>query len=311
MRVTANTFPQSLVDQLSSLATRQNQLQNQAATGQRVQLPEDDPAAFRRTLDMQGEGRAEAQYRQNLDRLDELAKANFQVMKGLTTISDRAGELAILADGAKSPAQLETYGIEVTQLLKQAVQLANTKFRGGYLLSGTRSDQPPFVLSSNAAGQVTGVTYQGNDATAESEVAEGVTVAAGSLGANATGTGPRGLITDTRFGADFFNHLIALQDNLNAGDAAAITATTRPNLLKDEDNLILHFGINGTLQARLESMRGLSQTRSDSLEVMVSREVDADLAQTLVQLSQTQTAYQAALQSGATILSKSLLDYLR
>lgn len=311
MRVTANTFPQSLVDQLSSLATRQNQLQNQAATGQRIHLPEDDPTAIRRTLDWQSDGRAETQYRQNIDRLGELAQANYQVMKGLKTISDRASELAIQADGTKSPEQLKTYGIEVTQLLRQAVQLANTQFRGGYLLGGTRSDQAPFVLSGNANGQVTDVTYQGNAGTAESEVAQGVTLAAGSLGANSTGAGPRGLITDTRFGADFFKHLISLQDNLNAGNTAAITSITQPDLLKDEDNLVLHFGISGTLQARLESMRGVSQTRSDSLEVMVSREVDADLAQTLVQLNQTQTAYQAALQSGATILSKSLLDYIR
>lgn len=311
MRVTANTFPQSLVDQLSSLATRQNRLQNQASTGQRIQLPEDDPTAFRRTLDLQNEGRAEGQYRQNIDRLGELAQANYQVMKGLKTISDRASELAIQADGTKSSAQLKTYGIEVTQLLKQAVQLANTQFSGGYLLGGTQSDRPPFTLASNAEGQVTGVTYQGNVGAAEAEVAAGVTLSAGSLGANSTGAGPRGLITDTRFGADFFNHLIALQDNLNSGDTAAITGTTRPDLLKDEDNLVLHFAINGTLQARLESMRGLSQTRSDSLETMVSREVDADLAQTLVQLHQTQTAYQAALQSGATILNKSLLDYIR
>jgi len=38
--------------------------------------------------------------------------------------------------------------------------------------------------------------------------------------------------------------------------------------------------------------------------------VDADLAQTLVRLNQTQTAYQAAMQSGAQLLQSSLLDYL-
>ena len=50
MRVTANTFPNSLLNQLSSLATRQNRLQNQAATGQRVQFPEDDPGIRRRHI---------------------------------------------------------------------------------------------------------------------------------------------------------------------------------------------------------------------------------------------------------------------
>ena len=52
MRVTANTFPNALLNQLSSLSQRQNKLQNQAATGQIVSLPEDDPVAMRRILDM-------------------------------------------------------------------------------------------------------------------------------------------------------------------------------------------------------------------------------------------------------------------
>ncbi|HKX61206.1 MAG TPA: hypothetical protein VJS65_05170 [Verrucomicrobiae bacterium] len=52
MRVTANTFPNALLNQLSSLGQRQNKLQSQAATGQIVSLPEDDPVAMRRILDM-------------------------------------------------------------------------------------------------------------------------------------------------------------------------------------------------------------------------------------------------------------------
>ena len=38
---------------------------------------------------------------------------------------------------------------------------------------------------------------------------------------------------------------------------------------------------------------------------------NARLAQTIVRLNQTQTAYQAALQSAGRIMSSSLLDYLR
>jgi flagellin-like hook-associated protein FlgL len=55
----------------------------------------------------------------------------------------------------------------------------------------------------------------------------------------------------------------------------------------------------------------LSNRDHAALEAGISQEADADLAQTIVQLTQTQTAYQAALQSGGQILSQSLLDYLR
>ena len=311
MRVTANTFPNTLVDQLNDLAVRQNRLQNQAATGQRIQNPEDDPAAMSRVLDLQAEGRAVGQYRRNIANLREQAQSNYQVLRGLKQISDRAGELAILADGTKSPEDLRNYATEVTELIKHAAQLANTKFRGDYLLGGTRNDQPPFVSTLNASSQVTAVTYQGNQSVAENEIADGITVSAQTLGANSTGSGPRGLIADSRFGADFFNHLISLQNHLLAGDTASIASTDRPALAADEENILVQVSGNGVLQSRLEATESTAAQRAGSLEVLVSKEVDVDLSQVLVRLNQTQTAYQAALQSGAKLLNISLLDYIR
>ena len=204
------------------------------------------------------------------------------------------------------------YAAEVSQLLQQGVQQANAKNRGDYLLAGTRTDQPPFVAATNASGQITSVNYQGNTSLAESEIAEGVTLTAQALGANTSGTGPRGLITDSRAGADLFGHLIALQNHLLAGDTAAIATTDRPQLARDEENLIFHLGTNGAIQSRLEASQSLAAHRALSLEGLTSQEADADLAQTLVRLNQTQNAYQAALQSGATMLKQSsLLDFLR
>jgi flagellar hook-associated protein 3 FlgL len=311
MRVTANTFPDSLVDQLARLTTRQYRLQNQAATGQRIELPEDDPTAVQRVLDLQTESKTLAQYRRNAATLKEQSQATYQVVHDLKKISDRAGELAILADGTKSPDELKVYAIEVTNLIKHAAQVANSKFRGAYLLSGTLTDHPPFVLATDSDGNATSVSYQGNQSLAESEIAPGVTVSAQSIGANSTGSGPRGLITDTRFGADFFNHLITLQNHLLAGDTAAIAATDRAQLSADEENLVLHASENAVVQSRLETAGLAARQRTESLEVLISNEADADLAETLVRLNQTQNAYQAALQSGARLLQSSLLDYLR
>ena len=311
MRVTANTFPNALVDQLGKLATRQNRLQNQAATGQRVSLPEDDPAAMRRVMDFQTESRSLSQFHKNIAVLEDVASASYDGIKALKTINDRAREIAILADDPRSQKELDTYATEVNQLIQQAVQITNAQYKGNYLFAGTLSNQPPFVATANASGQVTAVAYQGNVSVAASEIAAGVTVSAQVVGANTTGAGPRGLITDSRSGADLFNHLISLQTNLRAGNRAAITATDQANLAQDGENFLVHIGDNGAIQQRLETTDALAGKRSLSLEKAVSQEADADLAQTIVRLNQTQTAYQAALQSGARILGQSLLDYLR
>jgi len=311
MRVTANTFPNSLINQLTSLSTRQNKLQNQAATGQLVQLPEDDPVAMRRILDLQAEGKTVGQYQRNIDRHQELAVASFSSIKALKSVSDRAREVSISADGLKSRDELNIYAKEFTELIKSAVQTANAKNRSDYLFGGTLNDQPPFVMTTDADGNVTGVTYQGNTTLAESEIASGVTLSAQNIGENTSGSGPRGLIADSRAGADFFNHLISLQNNLLSGNVAAIESTDRVNLGQDEDNFLFHLGNNGAIQSRLEATAAMATQRTDTLESLVSKEADADLAQTLVRLNQTQTAYQAALQSAGKILNSSLLDYLR
>lgn len=311
MRVTANTFPNSLLNQLTSLSQRQNKLQNQAATGQLVQLPEDDPVAMRRVLDMQAEAKSVGQYQRNIDRHQELATASFNSIKALKNVSDRVREISISADGLKSQDELNLYAKEVTELIKTAVQAANTKNRGDYIFSGTLSNVAPFELAEDANGNVVSVVYNGNTTLAESEIASGITLSAQNIGENNSGSGARGLVTDNRVGADFFNHLISLQNNLLAGDVATIESTDRVNLGNDEDNFLYHLGTNGAIQSRLEATDTISTNRTDTLETLVSNEVDADLAQTLVRLNQTQTAYQAALQSAGKILGSSLLDYLR
>jgi flagellar hook-associated protein 3 FlgL len=162
MRVTANTFPNALVNQLSALTIRQNRLQNQVATGQRVQFPEDDPAAMRRVLDLQAESGAVSQYQRNIAWLQELADVSYAQMKGLKKLSDRAGEIATLADGTRPQDELTIFANEINGIIKQAVQAANAQHRGNYLFSGTTSNVSPFAMTTDADGKVTAVTYQGN-----------------------------------------------------------------------------------------------------------------------------------------------------
>jgi flagellar hook-associated protein 3 FlgL len=311
MRVTANTYSSSLISQLNSLASRQLKLQTQAATGQRVQLPSDDPAAMRRVLNLQAEARNVDQYQRNIQRHRELAATAYTSLKSLKNISDRANEIAMRADGLKSPEELAIFAGEINQLLQQAVQLANAQQGGSHLFAGTRSDQPPFGLVTDAAGRITAVNYQGNDALAPTEIGEGVTLSVLVAGTGAGGTESRGLITDSTSGADFFSHLISLRDHLLAGDVAAIATTDHAQLVQDGENFIFHLGRNAAIQSRLEAAASLMNARAVALESRVSHEADADLADTLVRLNQTQTAYQAALQSGARLFDRSLMDFLR
>jgi flagellar hook-associated protein 3 FlgL len=312
MRIAFNTFPDSVKGQLATLIAQENRLQNEVATGKRISQLDDDPAAMRQVLDLQTQDSQIAQYRKNIASLQTQATSSYNAISGLQTISARAGEIATLADGTRSPQELSAYATEVNQLIQQGVQLMNSTGQSGYLFGGTQTSQPPFVATTDASGNVTSVTYQGNESVPTAEIAAGAPVAVQVPGANTTGSGPAGLITDSRSGADFFNHLIALQNHLRAGDTASISSSDTPALAKDEDNITSQIADNSLVQSHLSAADSLASTQSLSVKEAVSQESDADLAQTLTQLSATQTAYMAALQSGAQLLgqSQSLLTYI-
>jgi len=313
MRVTFNSFSDSFLGQLGSLKAQQNQLQNQVATGKRVTQLADDPGAMCQVLDAQSQNSQVAQYQQNIASLQTTATASYNAISSLQTLSARAGEIATLAgNGASSQQVRNTYATEVNQLIQQGVQLMNSQSAGSYLFGGTLSSAAPFTASTDASGNVTGVTYNGNATVPAAEIASGLTVSAQAPGVNNSGTGPAGLITDSRSGADFFNHLIALRNDLQSGNTSAITSTDSAALTKDEDNITLQMGANGLMQSQLTNASTLATAQSSSLTQTVSQASDADLATTMTELSSAQTAYQAALQTGGAMLSKnlSLLDYI-
>lgn len=311
MRVASSTLPGNLVQQLHDLGNRQNRLQTQAATGQRIRWGEEDPTAMRQALELRSEANANTQYGRNINGLQARLGSALDATQGIQKIITRAGEIATLADGTKSPQQLQAYAAEIDQLIRQAAQTANTRQGSEYIFGGTRTDRPPFVVADDAEGRVASVNYQGTSEVAELDIGPSTTVSVQTPGANAGTTGRSGLVTDARSGADLFNHLIAFRQHLQDGDTEAIAKTDRPALTQDQDHLLGQLAESGALQARLEVAASTLTGQATELRNAYSRVADADIAATITELTTTQTAYRAALQSGAGLLQTSLMDYLR
>ena len=298
MRVTNTTLSENIVRQIQQLGTNQAKLQTQVATGQRIFRPEDDPTAVGRVLNLESEQREIAQYLSNADRALEITQASFAGLQQLKKISDRASEIGTLGAGALSADASRAYASEVNQLLEQTLQFANTKFRNDYIFAGNRVDSAPFVATRDASGSITGVAYAGSGEPAAIQLSENASISPGAT------SGTNGDI------GDFLNSLVALRDALATQNSTDLT-TAQTNLATAEDELVSALASHGGIQTRIEANRAQQQDRADNLEVLVSAEVDADLPSTIVRLTQTQTAYQAALQSAANIMRISLLDYIR
>lgn len=312
MRIAGTSYTESMINQLNVLSTQQYLLQSQISTGQRIQAPEDDPAGMAQALSLQADTSAQTQYAQNISNLQTSANTAYSAMQQLKTISDRAGEIATLADGTATSAQLQSYASELNQLIQQSVQVANTKDGDSYAFSGTRSDVQPFTATRDANGNVTAVSYQGNTNVSQAEIAQGTTLSVGVPGANTTGSGPRGLLADSRYGADFFNHLIALQKDLASGNTANISKVDQPALSKDEDNLIYQISNNGVLQSRLDSAATSASNLQSALQQSLTKVAGVDVTKAITDLSQAQSTYQAALASSSVLLQlqQSVMVYL-
>ena len=302
MRIAGTSYTDSMVSHLNLLSAQEYQLQNEASTDQSISAPEDDPAGMAAALNLQAQNSAVTQYAQNITTLQTRATTAGSALTSLQTLTDRASEIATSADGATSPAALQADATEVTQLIQQAAQLMNSKNGSQYVFGGTDSSQAPFTVSTDANGNVTAVTYSGNTAVTQSQIAANTTMSVDVPGENNSGSGARGVVSDSRYGADLFNHLIALQNDLQSGNTSAITSTDAANLSKDDDNIIWQVANNGAAQSRLTAAASFASTQQSGLQTSLTNVAGADLAQTLTQLTQAQNAYQVALQTSSQIL---------
>lgn len=310
MRVTNSSFTDSLVSHLQRISRRQSELQNSVSTGQRIGSPADDPLAAAEVLRLKEQTGAAGQYQKNIQNQLEFATVSHSSIRSLTKVLDRAMEIAMTTDSLDSPGDMRTFATEIDELIEQAVQYGNASHRGEFIFAGTKSDAKPFEAVLDESGRITSVTFSGNTEINKAEIAPGVLVGSRVVGENTSGAGDRGLLTDSRYGADFFGHLIDLRDKLMNGDVAGVAAS-REILKQDEENLIFHIGDNASLQSRLEASLKSAKSEKIALEGEISKRADADLAETIVMLTQNQTSYQAALQSAGSVLNLTLLDFLR
>lgn len=302
MRVAGTSYTGSMTNQINLLAAQQYKLQSQATTGQSITAPEDDPAGIAQALGLQTDASNVAQYAQNISTLQSHSNLIADALSRLKTISDKVSEIAVGSDGTSTSPELQANATTTTQLIQQAVDIMNTKDGDQYLFGGTASGQPPFAMTKDASGNVTGVTYQGNTSVTDNEIGLNSTITVDAPGENNSGTGARGVVSDSRYGADFFNHMISLQNHLISGDTTSIQSVDDPNLTKDSDNLVYQVGNNAAALSRLDLASSAASSKQSALNTSLNSVAGADLTQTLTQLTQAQNAYQIALQSSSSIM---------
>ena len=297
MRVTSNTFPQSLIDHLHGLGGRLGSLQDQTATGQRITRPEDDPIAVGRVMDLRESKSLLAQYERNAARAANINNTSIAGVRSLINLSDRAGEIAVLGKDLMGQDAASAYAAELDQMIEQAVQNGNMKFAGEAVFGGTIGAANPFDPTRDGDGKIIAITNNGMVEGASFQISEGTELSPFTNQSENDGI------------ANFIDRLISLRNALETGTDDSVRSAGA-ELGKSEDDLLVMLSSLGAIQMRIGVESARNATQYGEMDTEISRQADVDLAESLVELGRVETAYQAALQSSARVMNMSLFDYI-
>jgi flagellar hook-associated protein 3 FlgL len=298
-----------LVPRYNSLLSRQIEMQTAIASGQRYQRADEDPLSVALA---QRFGEDTSRLDQNIKNIQE-AQAFGRVTESsvgtVIEVMQRAMELAVSGgDGSRSTADRANLAAEVDQLLRGVIDQGAATWHGRYIFSGTQTTTPAFASVVNGAGQITGVTYNGNGGDLSTEYTPQETIAYNLLGSNESG-GSFGIFRDTGAGVDVFQTLITLRDNLIAAPATMSASVTR--ISADIQHLTAAEAKLGGIQNRLSFSVLLHEDQKLALTEATSQLIDTDVAAAVTALTSLRVSYEASLNVGARINEVSLLNFLR
>lgn len=275
--------------------------QEQLATGRRVNRASDDASAYATARAMETLENRYDQYARSIGAANYWVDSTQDALDGLADLFANAYENGI--QGGTDTLNDDDRAIlaeELESTLQEVLDGLNRQAGGEYLFAGTDTQTTPFVLDGAAGSDAAGVSYYGNAGDRVRAVAPGLDLAVNIPGGDVLTTDAGTTITDA---------LQNLIDALNADDTDAIQDATA-QVAEARDHLIDLGSRAGTIAERLN----LSETQLQDVSLLAaqrrSEAEDADLAEVAVQLQQSQTGLQAALQVTASVRQMSLLNYL-
>ena len=300
IRITQGLLVQRTLNNLTRSLERLSVLQEQLATGLRVNAPSDDPIAARRAVNTRTTMQKNNQYLRNIESIAPKLTGTETCVSTALEVLQRAQELTIQgATGTNSQPQLDSIASEINQLIEEMLVQANHKTSGNYVFGGTRTLNEPFEAARDADGEITGVAYNGNDRIVSVAISDGITI-----GVNEPGS--KVFLSNQ----DVFQILIDIRDSLRAGDQASLQNDLLGDLNDAAEQLHLSLARVGAVQNRLNRSTTNIEEFNAQLEVLLSDTIDADYAETILNLNAQSNAYQAALNAGARVIQPSLLNFI-
>ncbi|MBT0771427.1 hypothetical protein KIH74_20990 [Kineosporia sp. J2-2] len=269
---------------LQASMTQSQRLQEQAASGKRINRASDDPTGASISMQLRNQQAANTQYARNAD----YANGQLSTLDGtLQTIYSRLNQVRsniIAATTTTNGDSRSALSAQVEQIKGELQGLYNTQYQGRAIFGGT-SVAGAVDSSGNYVGDGNPVTVQLNASSTVRVDVDGSTIGAG----------------------DFSGLLDEISAGIENGDAAS-SLDQLDSLIS---SVITANGQIGAIQNRVTTSQSAITAQNSDLTVSLAQNEDIDYAEVLTKFSSQQVAYQAALGVTARINQTSLLDFLQ
>jgi flagellar hook-associated protein 3 FlgL len=299
--LSTSAFYEQSSRQIGSLRAKAENLQRQIGTGERLSRSSDDPvaAARLRTLDRSERLSEVSQRSSDLAQTD--LKLADDALGSVANVISRAKELAIqAATGTLSDNQRAAIGLEIADLKKGLLLIANGKNATGHALFGGRAAD---VAYQDTPG---GATYVGTTAADPVDLGDGQAVTPAL-------TGPELFDFDVDGApSDLFQVLGTLAAALQGGgDPVAASRDAMSGLDAGLEKVTTAQTVIG---ARMSWVDMMDQRRDATGELVAEEKKDiggADLATTMTRLQEITTVLEASQASFVRLSNLTLFDMIR
>ncbi len=304
MRITNSMTINTFLRNVSLVSGDINKYQNQISTGKLYQYASEAPVAAAQSIRYKSRIAQLEQSNSNIEDANEILKVTDTALESYDDILARISELSTQAAnvGTMGKEDRDAIKVEMEQLKKEIVSLANTQYNGRYIFSGYKTDTP--LLNDDGTYKANVVT-QGEDKEAINyNIGFGSKIQVNTLGPEVFGAaseegGKSGIIAN-------IDDLISAMDN---ADASAIVDASAKIDLSLQISVDARADV-GARMNRLELTQNRVENSTANLEEALSLNDDAEYTETITKWTSAKSVYQASLATGAKILQISLLDYL-
>jgi flagellar hook-associated protein 3 FlgL len=292
----------NLSNDLQSMQTAENQ----ESTGLAVTLPSDNPLATSQIMSLNTSISMQGMYYSNMQSASSFLSTTDSALSDTVSSLQQVQSLVTEgANGTENAGDMSTIGQQVNQVIGQLVQTGNTMNGSQYVFGGTQTTTPPLATTTDASGDITAVTYQGNSGQINYEVAQGVQMTVNTNGNDlfqTTGSTTTGNTT-------MFNTLIGIKDDLTNDDTTDLSSSLT-QLTDIITNVESQQATVGAQEDRLSSAMTRNQSDNTAMTTTLSNLQDVDMDQASVDFSEKSNVYQAALEVAAKMITPTLVDYL-